>query len=898
MAEPVGSRLAATTPIACYRVRSWCHQWLAVVPGEWERARFSRCEDDSCRIVLRPCVDGSYLLQVVPRTVEGRSSDPVPVKQNPEEVFGLLSGLHDVKDPPNSVGELGSRHGNEWFLCLRESSVFVTKSPSNVARSQFWLEFDEHGRVRIRGSCDTGYLTADSRGRLWGGTQRPQKWEHFTLIEEALKETPLQSTWTISASVRVTLQAHTGKYLCGSTTVICAHAEAACCCEEFLLDLKFPSLIPVRSSRTKHGSRSPVDSLRSNLDVRSRRFDEQEKIAFAATLKADQPLDGSVCTIRTADGKRMLSAEPDGIVFTTPVDQVRGMEKFELSVQYRKSCPTVSIRPYSRESGTGSRNRKYISATDSGQIVCDKSDKKHWEAFGLTLANGSRVLIRSIHGGYLAYDPSVAVQLEHNEQQHRLQRGLCSCLHYTKEEMREVDAWQLRYHGDSLYTLVALPVAKGGAQEYLSVDSKGHIIQSGAPAVHFPATASLFEIVPVSGTCLDTMDENICSFSGIVGFTIRTTRRIHGKQRYVSVEPSGRVFATRVRPSRWEIFQFVDVDATACAVSPDEFSCLPAAVNLNSPGSVMPSLAGYRVQQRVPSLGGQGRWGLVRRVGWVQSVGVSDVLVQGTSSSTSVASIAVAEALRRACGVTVEALNKGWAVPKKTPTTLQELCIGHVCWFASTESGGSQPTESTKASEVPSLPDLESEMILPPILDSDFHELVAILKASGQGSRIPAELIDGNLFNIPDDLLTRIWSHWRSRQPSLQSCKWLPSSLLAQLPPQFHNGVRPLQNHAGRPNGLPHVHQGLPPHNIALWNTSGDGFHCGSCDSDGVLCMDPAVNPAHHRYLEVQYRAYSGARQPGVLWSAISFAGVSLMTTALACRVISLCRISISINGR
>lgn len=118
-------------------------------------------------------------------------------------------------------------------------------------------------------------------------------------------------------------------------------------------------------------------------------------------------------------------------------------------------------------------------------------------------------------------------------------------------------------------------------------------------------------------------------------------------RRYVSVEPSGRVFATRVRPSRWEIFQFVDVDATASAVSPDEFSCIPAAVNLNSPGSVMPSLAGYRVQQRVPSLGGQGRWGLVRRVGWVQSVGVSDVVVQGTSSSTSVASIAVAEALRR-----------------------------------------------------------------------------------------------------------------------------------------------------------------------------------------------------------------------------------------------------------
>ncbi|BBN07161.1 hypothetical protein MPTK1_4g01550 [Marchantia polymorpha subsp. ruderalis] len=898
MAEPVGSRLAATTPIACYRVRSWCHQWLAVVPGEWERARFSRCEDDSSRIVLRPCVDGSYLLQVVPRTVEGGRSDPVPVKQNPVEDFGLLNGLHDVEDPPNSVGELGSRRGNEWFLSLHESSVFVTESPSNVANSQFRLEFDEHGRVRIRGSCDTGYLTADSRGRLWGGTQRPQKWEHFTLIEEALKETPLQSTRTISASVRVTLQAHTGKYLCGSTTVISAHAEAACCCEEFLLDLKFPSLIPVRSSRTKHGSRLPVDSLRSNLDLRSRRFEEQEKIGPTTTLKYDQPLDGSVCTIRTADGKRMLSAEPDGIVFTTPVDQVRGMEKFEVSVQYRKSCPTVSIRPYSRESGTGTRNRKYVSATDSGQIVCDKSDKKQWEAFGLTLANGSRVLIRSIHGGYLAYDPSLAIQLEHNEQQHRLQRGLCSCLPYTKEKMREVGAWQLRYHGDSLYTLVALPVAKGGAQEYLSVDSKGQIIQSGAPAVHFPATASLFEIVPVSGTCLDTMDENICSFSGIVGFTIRTTRRIHGKQRYVSVEPSGRVFATRVRPSRWEIFQFVDVDATASAVSPDEFSCIPAAVNLNSPGSVMPSLAGYRVQQRVPSLGGQGRWGLVRRVGWVQSVGVSDVVVQGTSSSTSVASIAVAEALRRACGVTVEALNKGWAVPKKTPTSLQELCIGHVCWFASTESGGSQPTESTKASEVPSLPDLESEMIFPPILDSDMHELVAILKASGQGSRIPAELIDGNLFNIPDDLLTRIWSHWRSRQPSLQSCKWLPSSLLAQLPPQFHNGVRPLQNHAGRPHGLPHVHQGLPPHNIALWNTSGDGFHCGSCDSDGVLCMDPAVNPAHHRYLEVQYRAYSGARQPGVLWSAISFAGVSLMTTALACRVISLCRISISINGR
>ncbi|KAL2628614.1 hypothetical protein R1flu_013300 [Riccia fluitans] len=871
MAGPVGSR-AAGSPIACYRVRSWCHQWLCAELG---KVRFSRNEEDSCRIVLRPGLKGSYLLQVVPSGFLKGCSDSASAAQNPQVSKSQVG--------KNLEGNSG---GSGWFLGVIGSSIVVTDFGSDQANLQFFLEFDEHGRVRIRGGEDMGYLTADSRGRFWGGTQRPQKWEHFTLTEEALRETPAQSNWTLTGSVRVTLQAHTGKYMCGASAVITADAEAACCCEEFLLDLKFPSLIPVRSFR--HGSRFLADLGGSNTDLKSRHLREQEKLG---TKKADENLGGSICTIRTADGKRMLSAEPDGVLFTTPVDQVRGMEKFLARVDYTKNSRTVSFRRYSSGSRTDGH---YLSATQAGAVICGKPEGKHLETFRLNLANGSRVLVRSINGGYLAYDPSLVVQLEHSEQRHRLQKGLCSCLHYTKEEMCEIGAWQLSYHGDSLYTLVALPVAKGGAQEYLSVDSKGRIIQSGAPAVHFPATASLFEIEPVSGACLDTMDENICSFSGIVGFTIRTVRRIHGKQRYISVEPSGKVFATRIRPSRWEIFQFIDVDATAAVSSPEEFSCVPAAVNLASTGSGASSASSYRVQQRVPSLGGQGRWGLVRRVGWVQPLATSDTIVQGTASSSSSASVAAAEALRRACGVTAGALSKGSAVPKRSPTSLQELCMGHVCWFAATtETVETRETaDGTKA--IGSSP--ISDIGLDPA-DPELRELMAILRSSGRRSGIPPELIDGNLFRIPDDLLTRIWAQWRSRQPSAQSCKWLPSSLLAQLPPQFHNGVRPLQNPVGRPHGPPYVHQGLPLNNIALWNSSGDGFHCSSCDADGVLSMDPATNPAHHRYLEVQYRAYSGTRQPGVLWSAISFAGMSLMTTALACRVISLCRISVSIRN-
>ncbi|KAL3686738.1 hypothetical protein R1sor_013047 [Riccia sorocarpa] len=868
MAGPFRSG-AAGSPIACYRVRSWCHQWLCVELGELGKVKFSRNEGDSCRIVLRPCVNGCYSLQVVPSSITKGCCNFTSAPQNPEVL--------DRQDSRKTSEEI--LNGSGWFLGVRGSSIILTEGNSDQANLQFSLEFDEHGRVRIRGGHDMGYLTADARGRIWAGTQRAQKWEHFTLIEEALRETPDHSFWTLTASVRVTLQAHTGRYMCGASAVITADAEAACCCEEFLLDLKFPSLIPVRSFR--HGSPLLADSLGSNADSKSKPLRAQE---------AHENSGGSVCTIRTADGKRMLSAEPDGVLFTTPVDQVRGMEKFLVKVQYSRNCRTVSFRRYSNGSGNDAH---YLSATQTGTVVCSRDEGKHLETFGLNVANGSRVLIRSIHGGYLAYDPSLAVQLEHSESRHRLQKGLCSCAHYTKEEMYDVGAWQLRYHGDSLYTLVALPVAKGGAQEYLSVDSKGRIIQSGAPAVHFPATASLFEIAPVSGACLDTMDENICSFSGVVGFTIRTVRRIHGQQRYVSVEPSGKVFATRVRPSRWEIFHFVDIDATASVSSPEEFSCIPAAMNLNSPGSGVLSSSGYRVQQRVPSLGGQGRWGLVRRVGWVQPLGASDTIVQGIASSSSSAAVAAGEALRRACGVTAGALSIGSAVPKRSPTTLQELCIGHVCWFAATDPAETrQPDERTKTIGSSAVADIGLDST-----DPELRELVAILRSSGRRSGIPPELIDGNLFSIPDDLLTRIWGQWRSRQPPVQSCKWLPSSLLAQLPHQFHNGVRPLQNHVGRPHGPPYIHQGLPPHNIAHWNSGGDGFHCSTCDAEGVLSMDPATNPAHHRYLEVQYRAYSSTRQPGVLWSAISFAGMSLMTTALACRVISLCRVSVSIRN-
>ncbi|EFJ29083.1 hypothetical protein SELMODRAFT_440909 [Selaginella moellendorffii] len=733
--EVHASRCAFSGPVCSYRARSWCDRWLS-------------CSSDQ------------------------------------RVFFGTVAEASDFFLLPQGDGRYKLQFSSSWFLCCRDSAVGCARRDPECCSEDvlFALEMDESGRASFRGGSQAGYLTSDWHGRLYGGTAKARKWEMFMLVERSMEDVPKIAPWIVRAPVRVTLQASTKKYLCAARHVVSARAEAPCCCEEFLIDLIFSSFPAAKSETAK-----PSQKSRGLWQALLGRGDEEEEAEVVSEPARH-------CTIRTNDGTCLLSAEPDGNVFTTRLNHAQGRETFSIQLH---SDSKISIQQATSESDS----QGHLSV-EFGQLIYKRVLRRGNDLFNIQLASGSRILLRSVHGGFLSTDT-----------------GKCRIISSEKKDfLQGIGAWHLRAHGDSLYTLTALStVSKRRADVYMFVDASGRVNQSSDPAVHFPCSASLFEIKPVSNATI--LPGTICRNASIIGFTIRTARKIHGKHRYLSAEPNGVLRAVRLAPSRWELFQLIDVDAAAAAAAPESFSCTPAAVNREPPPTCGPvfSTSASRATK----------------------TGFSRIVLRDVS----------------ACDAAAMALLDGHAVPKKSAASLQDLCISQVCVHASAEISSEETT-----------PECRSKTYS----DEEFTELVSALCSLSRRhdllpAGIPSDLTDENAFSIPDDLLARIWETCRLRQVPQNSCKWMQSAFLPQTQAQ---GPR-ARNRA-----------------VSRSSSTEAGWHCTSCKQSNVLPMDAAVNPAHHKYLEVQSRVYSRAIQStGILWNIISLAGVSIMSTALFCQL-------------
>lgn len=768
-------------------------------------------QEDSCGVILQPCPDGQYMLQLLPKNF------PELINPTPSPGGFREEGEQDYCETVN---------GDPWFLCKQGQYISISHYAQEGHEDfQFSLQVDESGCVRLCGGLNKGYWTSDPAGRLLVGVQKAGKRETFQLIEYAFSIDAKRLPWMSLAPVRVNFKAHTGRYLCCASAVISAIAEAPCCCEEFLLDVNFPPLPPCWESSTPHNKLSSPEIQLAKQSVES--------------------VQSSYSRIRTANGMFNLSAGADGKLTMVQLDEAQGHEHFTIELLDHKRRSKVSMGHHGSQDNPDALY--YVSVEPSSKVTCNKLHRRKWEEFVLELANGSRILIQSVHGGFMR-SPEISTQVDATSfsghtrgtrTEDNNSRRVCSCSLVSLEGSM-VGAWRLRAHGDSLYTLVAVTTPRDGGDVYLFVDARGKIMQSNEPGIHFPALASLFEIKPVTTACFAGATEHGMKTSttkaAVVGFTIKTIRKINGKQRYLSVEPNGILRASRLRLSRWEIFRLVDIDATASVVLPSKYLCLPAAVNLfaaTTPTaflSLRQAAASQGVVTAPMSSYGRGWSAEVSKGG--NFLARSNHIMEHTAGKPihSVAS------LKKASQIAVMAAWTGRCVPTRMPASLQELCINQLCLQAS--------------AEVMKLPD----------------------KLQGRlSSALVTECLVDSCVGIPDDLCAKVIAHWCSRQHPESSCKSLSSTFTSQR--------EPLSRSNGNDGG------GQDPSNVlqqSLLESSGEGLQCHSCNQTGVLKMDPTVNPAHHRYLEVQYHAQNGLTQPtGFLWNLISFAGVSIMSTAL-----------------
>eukprot|EP00897_Mesotaenium_endlicherianum_P008930 jgi/Mesen1/8065/ME000432S07356 len=120
-------------------------------------------------------------------------------------------------------------------------------------------------RVTLRGLSCGGYLTSDARGRVWAGTATARSWERFHLMPYFAPQPTLQLALKRElAPLRVNLRAHTGLYVCSSSSLASAHSEVPCCCEEVLVDLPpLSSILRARDGPTTYRPRpcSPPSAL-------------------------------------------------------------------------------------------------------------------------------------------------------------------------------------------------------------------------------------------------------------------------------------------------------------------------------------------------------------------------------------------------------------------------------------------------------------------------------------------------------------------------------------------------------------------------------------------------------------------------------------------------------------
>lgn len=305
-------------------------------------------------------------------------------------------------------------------------------------------------------------------------------------------------------------------------------------------------------------------------------------------------------TISTASEDEVLSADPSGSLSIVSRESARGRETFLVHLtcpkwprvailhrslpgdpspglpkpehdegpSNRQPCPGESVNGRFLAEGVeskqgkwpGERLRSYVGVESNGRVVCDRPQPHTWEQFTLELVSGSRVFIQGVNGRFLAG----ALKFVGSER---------TTINATR--FQPSDCWEVRSHGDGLYSLVLAPVATGRGETYLFVDDFGRLQQSNEPAVHFPATCSLFFLEPVAAKALrpggqergarNPAKELLAHLSRrgegeglsarvsderIVGFSIRTAGKVSGRERYLSVEPNGAVKASRTRVGR------------------------------------------------------------------------------------------------------------------------------------------------------------------------------------------------------------------------------------------------------------------------------------------------------------------------------------------------------------
>eukprot|EP00850_Spirogloea_muscicola_P014562 SM000105S13907 [mRNA] locus=s105:464071:468628:- [translate_table: standard] len=761
------------------------------------------------------------------------------------------------------------------YLACHNRELRLVRSRADAAHFSIGLFSGQFVSLHTEG----GFVTCSPEGRMWCGTRVARAWERFQLVPDLGDGLPgctaeacqPISGWSMRAPVRVNLRAHTGKYLCSAHPVLNARAETACCCEEFLLDLKPPPLLLASGS--------------CNCDL-----------CGAGSSGEDE--DSWSCAVRTGEGRHMWTVEGSGQrVLASEVSQARGREAFvlELEGDGRGGTSEVALRflPGVKQ-GAGSCSRSasdssgpppccYLSAERRGIVACDRPRAQRWERFCLEFADLSHVLIQSPHGALLSVTPeppmiSVATSawngsgLSGRRDLQQLDRS-CSWASQAGEPRGSMDeavhgaAWQLRAHGDSHYTLVAVPAMPPGAGDsYLYVDSAG---QSSEPSLHFPAVASLFKIVP----------ERVGEGRSVAGFSIRTVRKIHGKERYLTAEPNGAIMARRLTVGHWEVFRLIDVDAAAAQVE-------QLAAPTQRPNDVLrggPALAWPATPDS------RGTTNLLQ--GQHEAIVETTLALRESAASTvQAAAMKSVAVLTRLAAAAEQAIVLGIASPTPSPASLLNLCLESLV----VECARSGVVCTDRALLTKPLGHVEHE--------DQLSSLQLLLKEEGAISHeellfpfsIPAFLLAADVCKLPSELQSQVWRGWRSRQSPAHSCKWRPGPLHLSA-----NPYRPFRlllstnasHHQAAANLLaPSMHHG-PAWRSQLSRPLAalpqGGWHCTMCYTGGHLPLDPALNPAHYRFLELQFHVRSAAAHPtGVLWNFISMAGVSLLTAAMCLQLL------------
>ncbi|GAQ78529.1 hypothetical protein KFL_000140500 [Klebsormidium nitens] len=844
----------------CVRLKSWCDQWVSIAElgdgfssdtGDSGLDTAGRSQINAHRGGSKECQSSLNLTQaLIACELEEESSCLLAVKPRQDGKYDLqiCDGLGQGLGHGLFLGFVGRRVG------LKQRSGLDTA---------FAIQFADRNRVCFQGGSENLFLSADPQGRIYTGPTRPRKWEWFTMLPTS-QPGPSPSR-PMPLPVRVNLRGHNGRYLCTSHATVSAHAEVPCCCEEFLLQV---GPIPQRDSAD-----SEIDASSSN----------------------------DWNTISAASEDEILSADPSGGLSIVPRENARGREHFlvhltcpkwprvailhqtlprdpslELSKQDREEGPSdrgsctdengngrflVEVVKSEQGKAPGEFVRSYVGVESNGRVVCDRPQPQTWEQFTLELVSGSRVFIQGVNGRFLAGAP----KFDGSER---------TPVNVTTS--RPPDCWEVRSHGDGLCTLVLAPVETGRGETYLFVDDFGRLQQSNEPAVQFPATCSLFSLEPVAAKALRSAGQergarnpakellahlsrrgeedglgSRVSDERIVGFSIRTAGKVSGRERYLSVEPNGAVKASRTRVGRTEVFALSDVNALAARADPIAFPCHAAATAnpLQTPPAPPPATAQERAEVRAAE--------------------------EATAREARVETSRQRQKVRAAA----RALETRAPNPKPRPATLQALCADAIATEAARRLPCAPRCTSPAAclsSWGVGLPHLSPPKTAPkqPLeLGSEkcealLDEMLGVLAGAAAppccyDGAFPEETRTQTMRVIPNDVLDQIDATWAARQPRAHSCK---------------GHVAPYRRFPERARARAFQAMHRAPHR----GFGDEGFVCKQCSRDGLTRLDPVINPAHHRFLEVQQRLRGvNGPLPRAMWNPLTLTAVSMVSTLL-----------------